>query len=87
MTATGTECHRCMRSLHQKVTDRPRHHLLDTSELALLCRAVLRLNPEMGLAPKVNMQEHEPEGATTDSITEKKSQISSQNRKEDTKRE
>lgn len=77
-----------MPQMHEKSTSksnrRPPHHLLYTSELALMCRAVLRLKR---LAPKVNTQEHEPEGATMGSIREKKSQTSSKNREDDTKRE
>ncbi len=40
----------------------------------------------MRLAPKVNMQENEPERVTADSIREKKSHISSKNGEDDTER-
>lgn len=59
LTAAGTDCNRCMRSLHQKVTGwltfdiymTYLHHLLYTSEFALMRRAALWWNPKIGLAP------------------------------------
>lgn len=69
----------CTRTLQQKVTGWP-HHLIYSSEFALMQRDVLGWNPGIGLPLKAQIQ-----GATKDSIREKKSHITSKNSEKDRK--